>query len=354
MEHPRPWPPEPTPSRENLRRCRSCYYVIDHLGEYGVCPECGLSFNLHDPTSYTTKPPFLWWSFWLPGFLTALVSGVILYLVMVPNFGYGWATVFAVPMAAGVILGYRVRGCGLAALALLGTLLIVGLMAALGGTGMAGIFCIMVLGGLAVAPVTVGATIGWVLQKCLKWSKFRQRSYLPVIFFATLLTAFIEGRHEHLTTVTTSTSVDMDATPTQAWAAIQFYEQVKHKPPLLLRITPTFRPQYTTGQSGQVGDVKVCVYERGRLSKQVTEVIPGKRLAFRVIEQTDIQNRGVRLIDGSFDFEPLEGGRTRVTLTTRYQPQLEPRFAFLPAENLAVHTLHGHVLKGMSEDAESR
>jgi hypothetical protein len=335
-------------------RCRRCYYVIEHLGEAGACPECGLPFDLRNPYSFTTRPPLVWWTLWLPGLATSVLCGLLLYLLLIPSMGYTGSTVLAIPTAVGVILGYRTGFSSVAGKVLLALLAVLALMVGLLSMDLAGVFCTLVMGVIALLPVLVGMGIGGLLRWRLKRSRFSQRAHLPTILVATCLLAAIEGRPQNLAVVSTSTSVTMQATPEQAWAAIQFYEQVKHRPPLLLRITPTFRPAYTTGRSGQVGDVKICVYERGRLAKQVTEVVPGRRLAFRVIEQTDIQNRGVKLLDGSFDFEPLPDGRTRVTLTTRYQPLLEPRFAFLPAEDLAVHTLHGHVLSGMSQDAEKR
>ena len=97
-----------------------------------------------------------------------------------------------------------------------------------------------------------------------------------------------------------------------AWNSIQFYEQVKQSPPLLLRIVPSLRPLYTTGSSAHVGDMKVCVYAHGRLVKQITEIIPGKRLAFRVVEQKGVEDDGVRLIGGAFELSPSADGQSTI------------------------------------------
>ncbi len=220
--------------------------------------------------------------------------------------------------------------------------------------GIVGVFCGLVFSAIAFGPILVGMLIGTTLRSVLKASNFRYRDYLPLfIIIVPVICAFLEGRHDHLSPVTLTTSTTIHAHAKDAWNSIQFYEQVKHAPPWLLRLTPSFRPMYTNGHSEKVGDIKVCVYERGRLVKQITEVIPGKRLAFRVIEQTKIENSSVRLIGGSFDLSPSADGKdTVVTLTTQYQPLLAPRFTFLPAEELAVHELHGHVLLGMKTDAE--
>ncbi len=147
----------------------------------------------------------------------------------------------------------------------------------------------------------------------------------------------------------------MDATSPRAWNGILFFEEVHRPPPWLLWLSPSLRPMYTIGRSEKIGDLKTCIYQHGKLVKQVIEVTPGRRLVFRVVEQDGIENDGARLLDGSFELEPVDGGqRTQVTLTTRYVPLLHPRFAYAWAEALAIHTLHGHVLAGMQDKAEAR
>ncbi|MDB5327873.1 MAG: hypothetical protein JWM57_3442 [Phycisphaerales bacterium] len=335
------------------KRCKVCAYVLDHLGIVGQCPECGQPFNLADPMTYTNKPPFLWWTFWMPGLLTAFAIGVALYLLLIPLMGYGWATTVAVPTAAGAILGYRVQ-MQWAVLVLLSLIVASGMAATLLMMSVTGGLCTLILGTLAVLPAFCGVCVGVLLRTHLKGTKFTQRLHLPMLALLPVLLALIEGRHSQMAVVTTSTVATLNAPPDRAWQSIQFYEQVKHRPPWLLYVSPSLRPLYTFGQSGHVGDRKTCIYERGRLVKEITEVVPGKRLAFKVVEQTEIENDGVRLIDGSFELTPTADGRgTVVTLTTRYEPKLAPRFAYLPAENMAVHTLHGHVLRGMKEDAEA-
>jgi len=82
-------------------------------------------------------------------------------------------------------------------------------------------------------------------------------------------------------------------------------------------------------------------------------VTSNELLRFDVIEQHIGYERDVRLIDGSFKFEALSPDRTRVTLTTRYEPLLTPRLIWRWGERIAVHTLHAHVLEGMRRGAES-
>src|SRR5439155_13260149 len=86
--------------------------------------------------------------------------------------------------------------------------------------------------------------------------------------------------------------------------------------------------------------------DKGRLVKQVTARDEGRRLAFRVVEQ-GFETHSLRLVDGSFTFEPVDATHTRVTLETTYAPRLRPRWAWRPSEAFTVHTLHEYVLRGM-------
>ena len=148
---------------------------------------------------------------------------------------------------------------------------------------------------------------------------------------------------------TVSTSVVIDVPAGRAWDAIQFYEDVKHGPPPMFRAGMP-RALQASGRVAAVGDVRTCVYDKGRLGKRVTEVERGRRLAFAVVEQ-EFERHSMTLVGGGFELEPAGAQRTRVTLWTTYRPHLAPRWCWRPFETHTVHTLHRHVLRGMAEEA---
>ena len=89
-------------------RCIRCQYILEGLPE-ARCPECGHAFNPDDPLTYTTKTPFVWWRYWLPGFLLAVSVGVVTYLILLTAFGYGWAATIVTPLCIGAIIGSACR-----------------------------------------------------------------------------------------------------------------------------------------------------------------------------------------------------------------------------------------------------
>src|SRR5256885_2313689 len=97
-------PPGPAP------RCLACAYTLEGLPSLGRCPECSRDYDLSDPATYSLKPPFVGWVFWLPGLTLAAVTGIALTaIVAFPMGNWGWPLWLSVPFAAGCILGYRLR-----------------------------------------------------------------------------------------------------------------------------------------------------------------------------------------------------------------------------------------------------
>lgn len=328
-------------------RCLRCAYVLTGLRD-GRCPECGRPFNLALPSTFTTKPPFIGWKFWLPGLLLAIGGGFAATVALLWMQNWGVALWFAVPFSGGAVLGYRVRS-SILILVLLLLILIPGLIMGMMTLNLAGVFCGMALTGIFVGPVLVGTALGAGLRVLLKATNFSQRWHLPVwlLMLVPVIAGAIEGRpRTPQSKETVTTAVTMPADSGRAFDAIMFYEEVTHRPPLILRIGLA-HPLFTTGSSQHVGDVKTCVYNKGHITKRITEVAAGKRLAFEVIDQQIGYERDVRLTSGSFEFETLPNGFTRVTLNTEYEPLLRPRWCWRPFEQYAMHTLHKHVLEGM-------
>ena len=331
------------------KRCLRCFYILDGLPETR-CPECGLGFDPADPRTYSIKPPFIWWKYWLPGFLLAVTLGLVACLWLLYTSGYGWSTALLIPFCLGCTIGYgcKVRSF-LIFLLLVGALFTVGL--GLYTAHAVGLFCGLVFSGVAVGPAVLGGIFGMSLRSSLKRSRFSQKQWLP-LFFLWLIPvagAFVEGRH-HYPNETIETSMIIPASVANAWDGVMFFEEVQHQPPLLLRLLLP-RPLYTSGGTQYVGDIKYCVYSKGRLVKKITRRQEGRLLAFDVIEQVNIETKSVRLTAGEFRFQSLGPTETRVTLATEYQPLLGPRFAWRWAESWATHTLHRHVLEGMKRKA---
>lgn len=328
-------------------RCRRCGYVLA-LPE-GLCSECGRSFDLDDPNSYVLRPPFLFWRYWLPGACLALGGGFVLsfYFLIQGNIGFGLC--MGVPFAMGAILGYGVRG-RYAARLIFALCLTIALGTALIFIHPSALICGLFLMLIFLLPVIGGCALGILLRVLVKRSNFDQRWHLPILFLFLLLPHAFDAVERLFVAApgveSISTAAVLQGTPRDAWNNLKFYEEVAHRPGLLLRLGLP-RPQRTQGRADRVGDVKVCLYEHGVLRKLITDCQPGRQLAFDVIQQEHVQDHAIRLLRGSFQFEAVDTDQTRVTLTTEYQPLMTPRWCWRPIEQLCGHALHAHILEGM-------
>lgn len=281
----------------------------------------------------------------------ALASlGLIGYAALAAGQGsYGWWLVVALPLLIGLVLGLTLQW-GLRS-AIAAAVLILALTAvATAIVGVAGIFCIAVLAAYMLLPILLGVALGHLLRgRLLKKGAGRSLTTCVALLLLPLPGMVAENRPGATggpETVASSRVLDM--TPQQAWDRLRFYEEVATAPPLLARIGLPM-PLFTEGEVDGVGDVKRCVYEGGYLVKRITAYRPAESLVFEVVDQGILQHP-IRLLDGRFDFAPAGPGRTRVTLTTRYVPQLEARAFWRPFEHRVTRVLHEHVLAGMAVD----
>jgi len=338
------------PADRDRPRCIDCGYYLVGLNE-PRCPECGRRFDLSDPKSYTFKPPLLRLKLWFPGFMLAFAVGVVLFAgMLLATKHVGWAATIAAPGSVGVLGGYRWR-IGVVARGLLALSLLAAIVAVLVFADISGVLCGIIAGVVMAGPVLVGAYLGLALRERLKMSEFSQRYHLPIwIMFAGTITLWLlEAKLSGpIPERSISTEVVAPMPVDAAWRRIRFYEELPRDRPLAFRIgAPT--PLYTTGGRDEPGDIRTCVYERGRVVKRISRVERYRRLEFEILEQSIHVEHDVKLIRGGFEFESAGPNQTRIRLTTTYQPLLRPRFCWQPFEEWVTHTLHNHILRGMQD-----
>ena len=334
-------------------RCITCGYVLEGLPSR-ICPECGRVFDLDNFHSYSRRRPLIRWRLWMPSVLLALALGLVMFIVFTAIGGFGYGVTLGLPVAIGSVLGYRLR-MHWSLLAVVGlttcTMLVVGLMS----FSLAGAYCGLILGIIAAVPILLGTFLGWGLREILKACDFSQSDWLPLLVLCLgLIGLALFDRYSLPKTIPTSstTTRTIDAQPSDVWDALHFYEDVRHEPPLLLRLGLP-KPLTTSGSMKKTGDIQSCIYDKGRLVKQITDVDDQKRIGFAVIDQHIGFERSIALRGGSFELTDLQDGRTELVLTTQYDAKLHPRFAWQWAERLAVQTLHEYVIEGIAQQCET-
>jgi len=149
------------------------------------------------------------------------------------------------------------------------------------------------------------------------------------------------------------TQMTFDASPTQVWKGLVFYEELGGRPPLHLRLLLPV-PIRTDGRVSEVGDEATCVYEGGHLLKRITRIERGDLYEFEVAKQELSVGGGMRLSGGRYTLHELPDGRTEVAVETRYVSTRWPRWFWRPLERLVCHWFHRYLLGSMRRKVESR
>ena len=175
-----------------------------------------------------------------------------------------------------------------------------------------GPFCSAMALTVIVLLATVDGVVGHFVRK-KDIGRARPDLGAALIFLLPVaLWAEASGTPPHPLEVVVTTRV-VNLSPVEARSAAAFIEDVLSERSTLLGLAlPT--PIGATGREDRVRAIVQCVDEKAIITKQMTEVMPGKVLAFDVVEQRRIEDRSAALRSGAFHSEKLQGGRTRVIL----------------------------------------
>ncbi|MBX3385255.1 MAG: hypothetical protein KF768_01645 [Phycisphaeraceae bacterium] len=162
-------------------RCIDCGYALVGLDQQHNCPECGRWFDLDIRQTWTFKPPFAFWPYWMPGLVSAAAVGLIGLAIGAAGGAWGWSLWIGVPVVAGCVLGYGLRVYRV--LQVIGALILAGsLLLGVISMNLGGIFCGIVFGAFVMIPVFFGMALGALVRRNMKRdSAFRMRDYLPIV-----------------------------------------------------------------------------------------------------------------------------------------------------------------------------
>ena len=142
------------------------------------------------------------------------------------------------------------------------------------------------------------------------------------------------------------TDASIESPPEEVWRRIMFYEEVPHRPPVLLRLLLPV-PLRTSKPGLHPGATVECSYSGGgRLMKRITAVQPPSLVCFEVVEQHLGIEQYLTTVAGSYEIRRSERG-SAITLTTTYRGHLRPRWLWRTPERWIAHELHRHILRGM-------
>jgi uncharacterized membrane protein YhaH (DUF805 family) len=276
---------------------------------------------------------------------------------------YGYGMFVASPFVIGAMTGYLANRRANVDLSL--TLKLVAWATVLGGVALVvfaleGAVCIVLAAPLGIGVALVGGMLGRAIAR-------RQRRSRDTISAVALLplTFALEALLPPKTSFETVETLVVDAPPKRVWDAIV------HMAPIDAPLALPFRLGVAYPVSGEIVGEGIGALRRGEFStgtaiEQVTEWLPGRKLAFTVLNAVpamrelspyaDVHAPHVigyfRTTLTSFELVPSLDGGTEITERTSHQLRLDPIFYWLPLARWIIHENNARVLSHIKRQAE--
>lgn len=278
---------------------------------------------------------------------------------------YGYAMFISTPLLIGGVVAFMANrdrdiGPGRTMTEVSVSLLFAG--AALLAVALEGVVCIVMAAPLAWIMAWIGAAIGRPLARAA-----RSRGRTLVMSVALLPGMFVMEQVIPATAAfEDSRSVVVEATAADVWPAVLQMRQIEAEPPLPFRLGLAYPVRGEVIGEG-IGAKRFGHFSTGTATERVTEWAPERALGFDIIsepatlrELSPYANVHAPHVDGYFRsvharilLTPLEGGRTRLTLDTTHELDLQPSYYWLPMVRWVVRENKARVLAQMKAQAEA-
>lgn len=300
----------------------------------------------------------------LQGLFAGMFLIVAAVLISAVTFGaYGWGLFVMTPFMVGVATAYLANRRN--PLDLHQTNLLVSSALGLGGLALLllaleGAVCIVLLAPLALGLALIGGVIGRgvALQRNSRDKPLMAVALLPLVFA-------LEAAMPPSAAIASQESIDIAAPAPAVWRAMTSGADIAEPPGLVGRAGLAYPLRGKLLGSG-VGAVRIGVFSTGLARERVTEWVPGRRLAFRVLSQPPAMEemspyRRVHAphVSGYFEtgetrftLTPLPGGGTRLTVAASHVLRIDPIPYWEPLARWAASANSRRVLADLKRKAE--
>jgi hypothetical protein len=218
------------------------------------------------------------------------------------------------------------------------------------------ICCLMALPLIAIG-MAIGALIGYLVRgRFLVSSPNGQRNTTLLMMAGPIVIVsanHLEKPHRSIERVERiATTIEVGATPEEAWRNIIRMPKLEGDRPFLLRIGLPV-PNRCTLEGEAVGATRVCHFDQGVIGQEVTEWDEPRRFAVRTTEATLPGRHWLRIGDAEYDLKPTPAG-TQVTRWSSIGSKLYPRWYWRPLEAWGVESEHHFVLSSLKRAVEEK
>lgn len=257
----------------------------------------------------------------------------------------GTALFFFLPLAIGISSGILPNPKQ----AVIGTLVSLGVFSLfLIFTQIEALICI-----LMALPVLLGAIfIGWAIGKYIRKITKNQdhklnTSFLPFLIF--IVANFFEIFSGDMKAGgAVNSSVDLNASRSEVYKAIIEVDTIRVNRSVLQKVgLPT--PLKCILTEERIGGQRICIFEEGKIVETIKELKKDSLLRMDVTSCDIGLGPWLRFAEDIYTIEEI-GSKTRITRTTTYESNLQPRIYWQLIENLTIGSEQDFVFQNLKKD----
>jgi len=261
---------------------------------------------------------------------------------------YGWAFFVLLPIVTGLSVGALPNKWWS----------IFGLIVSLGFTlvglvtmGLEGAMCGLMSLGLLLPFIFLGALISHLIGEYRKIKGTTKLNILILPLFIFLVTAPFEQKTIRLNEI--KTEIILPYTTEEVFDEIKSVDTLDApKSSLMYFGLPV--PYKCVLENEQVGGMRTCYFDGGKIVEQITEIERGKILRMIVTDYELIGRKWLGFKDAIYLFEKINSTQTKLTRVTTYTSELKPRFYWKSLEELGINQEHDYVFRNLEKDLKNK
>ena len=264
---------------------------------------------------------------------------------------YGWLLFVFLPILLGISIGalpnkkWASYG-GFISLIIFCFLILVG--------AVEGFICVLMALPFIVPLIFLGSIVSHLFQryKILKSSDKFLVLMLPLLFFVVGAPIEKSISSNDKPIIEVESQILLPYTPEQVYDAIKSVDTLDAEKPFLMHLDLPI-PQKCVLEREDVGALRTCYFEGGKIVERVTELERGKILKMDVIEYELTGRKWLGFEEAIYLFEETAPNQCLMTRITTYSSELKPRFYWQPLEEWGIEQEHQYVFNNLVKDLKA-
>ena len=261
---------------------------------------------------------------------------------------YGWVLFVLLPIVLGISIGAlpskRSAFVGLIITTIVFLVVLVTL-------GLEGYICVIMTLPIILPFLFLGSVIAHLAKR---YEKLKASENLPVLLlplfvflFGSPIERLVVQDKEKIMAV--KSEIILPYSSLQVYDAIKSVDTLVAEKPLLLKIDLPI-PQKCVLEKEEVGGLRTCYFEGGKIVERITALEKGKLLRMDVISYQLTGRKWLGFKEAIYMFDSVGIKRCKMTRITTYTSTLRPRFYWEPLERLGIEQEHEYVSRSLANN----